>query len=101
MTRRQWSEEWTRTLLSCWTRLPRADRTAVAIDPVPTSRWLTTWQDSLGLGDRGVAAAVELFARLDRPVAYAAVDADEGPSGVALGVLDGEWLGIFNMATLP
>jgi ribosomal protein S18 acetylase RimI-like enzyme len=73
----------------------------VTIDLAQTARWSATWQASLALGDARLAAATRLFGRLTNQVAFATVSVDGAPAGVGMGVLDGAWLGIFNMATLP
>ncbi len=73
----------------------------IVIDAAPTPRWSTTWQAALGLTDARLAATARLLGRVTAPVAFATVTVDRSPAGVGMGVLDGRWLGIFNMATIP
>lgn len=47
------------------------------------------------------SAALALLAGVAAPSAYAVVSIDGGPVAAGRGVHDGDWLGIFNMATLP
>jgi ribosomal protein S18 acetylase RimI-like enzyme len=78
------------------------EATAVTIDPRPGgAQWLDTWRTARGLSDPTVVAATALFGRIRTQLAFAVVTVDGAPTAVALGVLDGTWLGIFNMATLP
>jgi ribosomal protein S18 acetylase RimI-like enzyme len=81
--------------------LPPRVSAEVTIDPRPGAQWLGTWQTACGLSAPTVAAATALFGRIQTEVAFAIVTVDDAPAAVALGVLDGDWLGIFNMATLP
>jgi GNAT superfamily N-acetyltransferase len=86
------------------TELPRpalAGGLEVVIDLAPTTRWSTTWQAALGLSDDRLAATARLFGRVANQAAFVTVSVDGSPAGVGMGVVDGRWLGIFNMATLP
>lgn len=42
-----------------------------------------------------------ILQRIDRPCAYATVHRDGAAIAVALGVVEGAWLGVFNVVTLP
>jgi N-acetylglutamate synthase len=74
---------------------------AVEITSWPTDEWWRTWQTTLGMPDVRRRAVAALFRRLRQPTAFATVHSDGAGVAVGLGVLDGSWLGIFNMATLP
>lgn len=73
----------------------------VEIDSVLGAGWLTVWQAALGLTDDRVHGAVDLMRRISAPTAFGTAYLGGEAAAVALGVLDGDWLGIFNMATLP
>ena len=73
----------------------------VKIDPTPSSAWWATWQAALGVGSARRAAVAALFDRVPGERAYVTVAIDRAVASVAVGVLDGGWLGVFNMATLP
>lgn len=78
-----------------------APRAAVRIDPTPSSAWWATWQAALGASSARCAAVAALFDRVPGERAFVTVTIDRTDGSVAFGVLDGRWLGIFNMATLP
>ncbi len=46
-------------------------------------------------------AVADLFDRVSLQTAFVTVTVENVDAAVALGVLDGDWLGVFNMATLP
>jgi len=73
----------------------------VRIDPAPSSAWWATWQAALGVGSARCAAVAAVFDRVPGERAFVTVTIDRADASVAFGVLDGHWLGIFNMATLP
>lgn len=74
----------------------------LAVRPEPSSDWLDTWWMVDG---RGGAAEFELaraiLARIEQPCLFVECRDGDGIAGVGLGVLDGAWLGIYCMATLP
>jgi N-acetylglutamate synthase len=74
---------------------------SIEITSVPTDTWWATWQSSLGINPIRATAVDALFRRIQQATAFATVSIDDIPAGVALGVLEDRWLGIFNMATLP
>jgi N-acetylglutamate synthase len=76
-------------------------RVSVEITSAPTDAWWATWQSSVGINPIRAAAVDALFGRIQKATAFATVSIDDVPAGVALGVLEDRWLGIFNMATLP
>ena len=82
-------------------RLPATSTLAVELAAAPSDVWWTTWQAALGVDRARAGAVAALFDRIDTDTAFAVVQVDGVAAGVGLGVLDGRWLGIFNMATLP
>jgi GNAT superfamily N-acetyltransferase len=65
-----------------------------------------TWLDTCATGGmrmfgRSRAACVGVLAGIDGPALYVTATLDGAPVGAGRGVVDGEWLGIFSMATLP
>lgn len=82
-------------------RLPATPGLAVELAAAPSDVWCTTWQASLGVDRLRAGAVAALFDRIGTETAFAVVKVDGLAAGVALGVLDDRWLGIFNMATLP
>ncbi|ABW09634.1 GCN5-related N-acetyltransferase [Parafrankia sp. EAN1pec] len=81
---------------------PGADRRVEsAAADLPDERWLAVAGDVLATfaGQRvGTLAVVRAMAL---PQRYVTVFVDGRPVGVGRGVLDGSWLGIYSMATLP
>jgi len=71
------------------------------ITSAPTETWWATWQSSLGLDSKHAMVVSALFGRVQQPTAFVTVTIDDTPAGVALGILEDRWLGIFNMTTLP
>lgn len=85
-----------------------AERADVATPPVttevsaaPTPPWWDTWGEASDLIPARMAAAGALFTRIEPATGFAVAILDRRPVAVGLGVHDGDWLGIFNMATLP
>jgi GNAT superfamily N-acetyltransferase len=68
----------------------------------PSDGWLDTWW---AVDSRGGAAerrvAREILDRIAPSCLFAEYHDDEGIAAVALGVLDGAWLGLYCLATLP
>ncbi|MFZ0088486.1 MAG: GNAT family N-acetyltransferase [Solirubrobacteraceae bacterium] len=75
--------------------------TGVEISGRPTTLWWEVWQAALGVAPARAAAVSDLFDRVLVPAGFVVAFLDDRPAAVALGVVDGGWLGIFNMATLP
>jgi len=82
-------------------RGPAAPEATAEIASRPTDGWWRTWQAALGVEPSRLSAVAALLGRLDRRTAFVTVSIDGTSAAVGLGVLDGPWLGIFNMATLP
>jgi ribosomal protein S18 acetylase RimI-like enzyme len=80
---------------------PMAPGVSSDITSVPTETWWATWQSSLGLDSIRATAVSALFGRVQQRTAFVTVIMDDMPAGVALGILEDRWLGIFNMTTLP
>jgi GNAT superfamily N-acetyltransferase len=74
---------------------------SIEITSAPTDTWWATWQSSLEIDAIRATAVNALFARIQQATAFATVSIDDTPAGVALGIHEDRWLGIFNMATLP
>jgi GNAT superfamily N-acetyltransferase len=77
-----------------------APRTRLADRPDET--WLDVCADG-GMSMFGAhrAASVAVLARITTPTVYVTATMDGTPVGVGRGVVDGDWLGIYSMATLP
>lgn len=67
----------------------------------PDRGWIETWAAGSGRTEAQVGTALRILERVTVPQAFALLERDGGPAAVGRGVLDGEWLGIFQMATLP
>jgi GNAT superfamily N-acetyltransferase len=71
----------------------------VEVTSSPVEAWFDTWSAIDGRGGEDVARVI--LRRIELPCAFAScLDAD-GVAGVGLGVLDGEWLGVYCMGTRP
>lgn len=79
---------------------PGAGDLEVTITSHPTAGWWATWQTALALEPDRVRAVAALFARIGQDTAFAVVSARGEHVAVGLGVLDRDWIGIFNMATI-
>ncbi|GAB3293601.1 GNAT family N-acetyltransferase [Parasphingorhabdus pacifica] len=72
----------------------------VRLDDRPTSSWLEVWHAVQGATcDPGTEW--DLLARVRRPSAYASAMLGNDVVGVGRCVADGDWAGVFGMATLP
>jgi len=81
-----------------------ADPTAVRTrrGDAPDERWLDVGAaGGMTMFGRHRTASVAILAQIALPVAYVTATLDGTPVGVGRGVVDGEWLGIYSMATLP
>jgi GNAT superfamily N-acetyltransferase len=74
----------------------------VALADTPDETWLDACAaGGMAMFDRHRAASVAVLARIETPTLYATATLDGVPVGAGRGVLDGEWLGVYSMATLP
>ncbi|MDQ3877027.1 MAG: GNAT family N-acetyltransferase [Actinomycetota bacterium] len=64
------------------------------------SEWLAAWEQIFDLAD-AQEQADEIMARIEPEALYTSVFANGVTVGVALGVLDPPWVGIFGMGTTP
>lgn len=76
------------------------DRTVV-LTPRPTEEWFDLWWSVDGRGDEHRQRALDLLGRLPTSAVFASVGHDDRIASVALGVADGQWLGLFCAATEP
>lgn len=73
----------------------------VTLAPAAADIWLELWRATGGHGADTAVAAARTFARVAAPQAFATLALDGVPVAVGRGVVDGGWLGVFAMATLP
>ncbi len=70
-----------------------------------TETWTAEWADIYGVAEevspRQAAVRRDIVGRIEPPSAFAMTCLDGRPAAAGLGVVDGAWLGIFNMVTLP
>jgi N-acetylglutamate synthase len=74
---------------------------AVTITAEPTEEWWRTWCTALATDAARASHVGALFSRIGQETAFAVAEVDGAPAATGLGVRDGEWLGIYNMATRP
>jgi GNAT superfamily N-acetyltransferase len=85
---------------------PDATMPGVELTAQATDAWWSTWAAAL-VGRRTVhqrswpGPVAELMQRIATPCTFAVVATGGERSAVGMGVVDGQWLGIFNMATVP
>jgi GNAT superfamily N-acetyltransferase len=72
----------------------------VVIDDTASSAWLAAYQALNGPADTS-AVAERVLARVPSPAAFARLAADGEDAAIGLFVADGEWAGLFCMATDP
>jgi ribosomal protein S18 acetylase RimI-like enzyme len=65
----------------------------------PVEAWFDAWSAIDGRGGEDVARVI--LRRIELPCAFASCLDDDGVAGVGLGVLHGEWLGVYCMGTQP
>ncbi len=70
------------------------------LEPSPSEPWLDAMLGVTARGERGVFRDA-ILDRIHRPVRYASVLNEGRVMAVGMGVVVGEWLGIFSMATRP
>ena len=68
-------------------------------DPVPTDDWLKAYAEGSGHGDT-LEARRSLMTRTKNPSSFAAALIDDKIVSVSQGVVDGDWLGFFNVVTI-
>ena len=78
---------------------PRSDVETIGL-AAAGGTWLETWMRAWGLDRSQIAAPAALWARIPGEVAFTTVMLNGGAAAVGMGVVDGEWLGIFNLATV-
>jgi GNAT superfamily N-acetyltransferase len=68
----------------------------------PSRDWLDAWWmvDGRG-GARELEMARTILSRIEQPCLFAESHDREGIASVALGVIDGDWVGLYCLATLP
>jgi ribosomal protein S18 acetylase RimI-like enzyme len=74
---------------------------AVRIAEAVHETWYAVLSAVNGAFSRHAATARALLAGVTQPSAYAVLTLDGAPAAAGRAVLDGPWLGVFNMATLP
>lgn len=72
-----------------------------AVPPAPSDGWLRLWAEAKDVGAERLGVAAAILERVAVPAAYAAVDLEGEPAAVGRAALDGDWVGIFSMATTP
>ena len=90
--------------ISLLTRVAGAPEEVVAqsgmttrVDSSLSAEWLAVLSATTGLGD--VEHDSGLMRRIDRPLVYVTVLADDEPVGIGRAVADAGWTGVFSMAT--
>ncbi len=75
--------------------------TGAATAPVPAEGWLRVAAQVLATFGAQRAGTLAVLDAVRLPAVYVTVAVDGVPSAVGRGVVDGRWLGIYSMATLP
>ena len=71
----------------------------ILTDPVPA--WIHTYAEAGGFGKHSMKIREGIFRRTALDKAFALAKTDEDGMGAGLGVLEGGWLGLFGIETLP
>jgi N-acetylglutamate synthase len=78
------------------------DGAIVKIADAPSRAWLETWWSVDGRGGEDeFATAHRLLSQIKRRCLFAELRDGTGTAAVALGVVDGSWLGLYCLATVP
>jgi GNAT superfamily N-acetyltransferase len=74
----------------------------VDISATASDAWWSTWSTAVGVDTERVAAVAILFGRITGETGFASARGRDGQViSVGMGVRDRDWVGLFNMATLP
>jgi GNAT superfamily N-acetyltransferase len=65
----------------------------------PWDDWFAAYQKFTGFDKRKIAVRKSIIHRISAQKAFAAAVIDEDVMGIGLGVVDGDWLGLFSMIT--
>lgn len=76
-------------------------RLTVRGDHVPDEDWWSVWRHVEAASETEQATAAAILERVPAPSLYAVARVGDRPVGIGRAVLDGEWLGLLSMATLP
>ena len=71
----------------------------ILTDPVPA--WIHTYAEAGGFGKHSMKIREGIFRRTALDKAFALAKTDEDGMGAGLGILEGDWLGLFGIETLP
>jgi ribosomal protein S18 acetylase RimI-like enzyme len=66
-----------------------------------TRQWFETWCEATELLGQEASAEFDILQRVKARSLYVTLALDGKPAAVGRGVVEREWLGVFNMATLP
>ncbi|GAA3961035.1 GNAT family N-acetyltransferase [Actinoplanes auranticolor] len=73
---------------------------SLTVEGVPSAAWLAAHQSLNGPGDTS-ALARQVLARVPAPAAFVRAEVEERDAAIGMVVADGEWAGVFCMATSP
>jgi len=71
----------------------------VALDEGWSDEWFAAWRAMLGVAGPPVQTIRAMLQAVSLPVVHATLRDGDGPVAVGRGVLDSDWLGVFNMVT--
>jgi ribosomal protein S18 acetylase RimI-like enzyme len=91
----------TATVASMWARADGNEGGAVRIADRLEEPWFAAHCDAEQVSERDGAVRRGILQRIAGRQAYALLSCDREPAALGLGVLEGGWLGVFCMATLP
>jgi GNAT superfamily N-acetyltransferase len=79
----------------------RGGALTVQLFAVPPGAWWTCYAEGDGLDAAGVTGRQQIMAEISHPAGYALTLVDGEPAAVGSAVVDGEFVGFFNIATRP
>ena len=71
----------------------------ILTDPAPA--WIRTYAEAGGFGKHSIRIREGIFRRTALDKAFALAKAGEDGMGAGLGILEGDWLGLFGIETIP
>jgi ribosomal protein S18 acetylase RimI-like enzyme len=89
------------TLLDGAAGLPIHPSWTLTVAHEPHDTWFDAYQKAEAFDDHEAAMRRAIIARISGPCGFALLTADDTPVSLGLGVVEGGYLGIFSMATVP
>ena len=88
------------TLMERTTPLGRVTHCMVELGEALDDEWFDLYIEAERVAPRDQGYRRQILERIEQPVGFVRLLMDGGPAAVGLGVVDGTWVGVYNLATL-